>query len=364
MLFSYADKNTPFVLSPESLDWYLAKGWYRMGANIFTTHFLFFQGRPYSAIWIRVDLRAFSFSKSQRKLMRRNAKLFDVARGPRVIDAERNELYERYAADFDGRLSPTIADSLEDFDGRETIFNTWETTVRDRVSGKLVGVSYFDLGDDAAASILGIYDPNLKSFSLGYYTMLLEMQHCLDQGMHYYYPGYVVPGYQRFDYKLRLGTSEYYDLLTDAWQAYDQAGIEANGPTEVQRKALRLLSEHMQTMSGRPGPVICTYPLFEAGLYDVWNEDYVPYPYFYPLGTIAEEEKIIIVFDPRDREYLLLQCRHMREAQQMFNLGYLNSFTEEHYYTNLLSIRRVLFRTGSVEVIAGACARLLNHPEN
>ncbi|MEL7160133.1 MAG: arginine-tRNA-protein transferase, partial [Bacteroidota bacterium] len=72
MLFPYADKNTPFVLSPESLDWYLGKGWYRMGANIFTTHFLFFNDRPYSAIWIRVDLQNFRFSKSQRKLMRRN----------------------------------------------------------------------------------------------------------------------------------------------------------------------------------------------------------------------------------------------------------------------------------------------------
>ncbi|MGB3798293.1 MAG: arginine-tRNA-protein transferase, partial [Lewinella sp.] len=86
MLFSYADKNTPFTLSPESLDWHLGTGWYRLGSTSFTTHFLFFKNRPYSAIWIRVDLQGFSFSKSQRKLMRKNAKLFDVRIAPRTID--------------------------------------------------------------------------------------------------------------------------------------------------------------------------------------------------------------------------------------------------------------------------------------
>jgi len=201
MLFSYVDKNDPFVLSPESLDWYLSRGWYRMGGHIFTTHFLFFQDRPFSAIWIRQGLNTHKFSKSQRKLMRKNAKLFDLAIGPRVIDEEREELYTRYSANFNGRLSPTISDSLEDYENHNGIFNTWETTIRDKVSGKLVGVSYFDLGDTSAASILGIYDPLLSSFSLGYYTMLLEMEFCREQGLEYYYPGYVVPGYSEDNYQ-------------------------------------------------------------------------------------------------------------------------------------------------------------------
>ena len=275
MLFPYADKNTPFILSPESLDWYLGKGWYRMGANIFTTHFLFFQSKAFSAIWIRIDLQGFNFSKSQRKLMRRNAKLFKLATGPRIIDKERNELYHRYAAEFDGRLSPTISDNLEDYEGSESIFNTWETTVRDKVSGKLVGVSYFDLGDEAAASILGIYDPNLKSFSLGYYTMLLEMEYCMSQGMRYYYPGYVVPGYQRFDYKLRLGSSQYFDLRSESWLPFDLEEINKNGPTEIQREMLTALRESIKAHTGKEQTYL-VYPLFEAGLYDVWNEDYVP----------------------------------------------------------------------------------------
>jgi|AntRauTorckE5430_2_1112549.scaffolds.fasta_scaffold00508_11 arginine-tRNA-protein transferase len=358
MLFPYADKNTPFVLSPESLDWHLGKGWYRMGGHIFTTHFLFFQEQPYSAIWIRVDLQNFQFSKRQRKLLRRNAKLFELGSGPRVIDTERENLYVRYAADFDGRISPTIADSLEDYEGKASLFNTWETTVRDKVSGQLVGVSYFDLGDQAAASILGVYDPLLKSFSLGYYTMLLEIQYCIDNGMRYYYPGYVVPGYQRFDYKLRLGNSEYFDLRTDSWIAYDQEDINHNGPTESQRRWLALLTDQLSSINEKH-PGVFIYPLFEAGLYDMWNEDYLPYPYFYPLGKDTAGDVLLVTFDPKDQEYLVLQCFHKAEAQLMFNAAYLNGFSQKNFFTDLLSVRNVLFRTSHPEVIIRACRGLL-----
>jgi len=357
MLFNYADKNTPFILSPESLDWYLGKGWYRMGANIFTTHFLFFQDRPYSAVWIRVDLATFKFSKSQRKLLRRNGELFNTKCAPRTIDQERNALYRQYAADFDGRLSPTINDSLEDYDG-ETVFNTYETTVREKVSGKLVATSYFDLGDTSAASILGFFDPQLKSFSLGYYTMLLEIQYCLDQGMRYYYPGYVVPGFPRFDYKLRLDKNrQYFDLQTESWLPYDQEYIDANGPTEIQRSSLNQLAEQLRPHGVKAS--VSVYPLFEAGLYDIWNDDYVPYPYFFSLGEDAADNMIVVAFDPKEREFLVLQCMHMVQTQLLFNANYLNTFTEDNYFTDLLAIRTVLFRSKSVETMTKSCANLL-----
>lgn len=360
MNFSYADRNTPFVLSPESLDWYLGKGWYRMGANVFTTHFLFFQNRPFSAIWIRIDLQNFSFSKSQRKLMRRNAGLFNLATGPRIIDKERNDLYRRYAAAFDGRLSPTISDSLEDYDNSGSIFNTWETTVRDKVSNQLVGVSYFDLGDETAASILGVYDPKLKSFSLGYYTMLLEMAYCLENGMRYYYPGYVVPGYYRFDYKLRLGDSEYYDLRTESWLPYNEEEIAQNGPTEIQVSALNQLREGMQLKTGKKSPVFI-YPLFEAGLYDVWNENYVPYPYFYPLGADSAGNLLIVCFDPKERAYFILECNQLAEAEYLFNTNYLNNFGESQFYTDLLAIRNTLYRTPSLSALLATLISNADH---
>ena len=361
MSFAYSDKTTPFVLSPESLDFYLAKGWYRMGSNVFTTSFLFFNARPYSAIWLRLDLRTFGFSKSQRKLLRRNATHFAPASAPRTIDEEREELYARYADNFDGQLSPTIADSLEDYTDN-SIFNTFETTVREKRSGRLVAASYFDLGAESAASILGYYDPDLSHFSLGYYTMLLEIEYCLQNDIRYYYPGYVAPGYGRFAYKLRLGKCDYFDLRTETWQPYSPETIEENGPVEVQR---RYLDEFRAGLAGIGHDVrLTTYPLFEAGLYDFWNDDYVPYPYFCTVGVDANNHLYLVAFDPRERDYLLLQCDHMAEAQMMFQANYLNQLRKQDCFTELLAVRTILFRSSELSAITRVCADLISPPND
>ena len=352
MLFSYADKSTPFTLSPESLDWHLGNGWYRMGSTIFTTHFLFFKNRPYSALWIRIDLQGFGFSKSQRKLLRKNAKLFDVSVAPRRIDAQREALYRKYANDFDGRLSPTIADSLEDYDN-EIVFNTWETTVREKVSKQLVACSYFDLGSESAASILGIFDPKLRSFSLGYYTMLLEMEYCLQRGFRYYYPGYVVPGYQRFDYKLRLGESEYYDVRSGKWLPYRDLDPSTEAPVEAQVAALTRFCE---AYGGDARLKI--YPLFEAGLYDIWNDDYFPYPYLVPLSRKQGSPFIVVAFDPKSSSYYVMECRHMVQTQLLFNAEYLQSFAPDDFVTDLLAVRLMLAKSRQLDPVIAFCRNL------
>ncbi|OAV45487.1 hypothetical protein [Lewinella sp. 4G2] len=354
MSFNYAEKNTPFVLSPQSLDEYLAKGWYRMGASIFTTHFLFFNQQPYSAVWIRLDLQDFAFSKSQRKLMRRNAQTFTVASGPRQIDAERENLYHRYAEDFDGRLSNSISDSLEDY-GEDSVFNTLEISVRDTVSKQLVANSYFDVGDTSAASILGIYDPLLKSFSLGYYTMLLEIQWCLDNGLRYYYPGYVVPGYGRFDYKLRLGKSQYYNIQTDKWLPFANEAVDAFGPAEVQRKHLLAMVEGLATNGIHRELLV--YPLFEADLHDVWNKDYLPYPYLVYLGNEPEGHPVVLVYDPKEMMYMVVACAHLIQPQMLFNTSYLKLFEQGNFYARLLTNRGVLYQGRTVEEVLPVITR-------
>ncbi len=357
MLFKYAEKLLPHAISPESLDYYLGRGWYRMGANLFTTHFLFFQNEPYSAVWIRMDLRDFRFSKSQRKLMRKNAQLFHVSSQPIVIDRERELLFQRYAAEFDGVLSPSITDSLEHYEG-QTAFNTWETTVREKNSDKLVALSYFDLGAETVASIKGIYDPPLRSFSLGYYTMLLEIEYCLANGFRYYYPGYVVPGYHRFDYKLRIGACEYLDVRDLSWKPFVEDGSHHQGPVESQRLALTLLSERLVAETGKGQ--LRTYPLFEASLYDIWSDEYFPYPYCILLGELDNDDLLVAAFDPKEEEYLILLCTFMLQTQLLFNSTYLEAFPTDRFHTKLMATRHIVVRTKDPEVIFQACLSALN----
>ena len=62
-----ADVHTPLELSAEALDNYLERGWFRAGRTIFHTNFLHFDGKLYSALWLRIILNDFAVSKSQKK---------------------------------------------------------------------------------------------------------------------------------------------------------------------------------------------------------------------------------------------------------------------------------------------------------
>ena len=134
----FGEKRYPESLSPEELDIYLANGWYRMGQSIFTTHFLCFHDQFFSALWVRLSLKNYEFSKSLRKIIRRNYSAFDIRFQPVQITPEKEALYQKYKQSFPGQLAPTLEDSLhEGFDGN--IYNTFETLVYD--GDKLIAVT-------------------------------------------------------------------------------------------------------------------------------------------------------------------------------------------------------------------------------
>ncbi len=111
----FAIKHYPEQIKGKELDDYLANGWYRMGQTIFTTHFLCFGEAFYSAIWVRLDLEKHEFSKSLRKIIKRNNERFQFHFGKAVIDISRENLYQRYRVTFPGfRLfSPELTRALE-----------------------------------------------------------------------------------------------------------------------------------------------------------------------------------------------------------------------------------------------------------
>src|SRR5689334_21636891 len=91
----FAKLISPPVLSPDSLDEYLARGWFRMGQSIFTTHFLCFKHQFYSALWLRIDLTHTSDDTNFKKLQKLNKNLrveFRVA----YITEEKEALFSRY----------------------------------------------------------------------------------------------------------------------------------------------------------------------------------------------------------------------------------------------------------------------------
>jgi arginine-tRNA-protein transferase len=207
----------PEALSSEELDAFLAQGWFRMRQAMFTCRFVMSDGFLRTAVWARFPLDGYHFKKSLRRVLRRNDERFDVQLRPATIDPEKESLYAVYRDDFAGDLAPDLKSVLYD-DGEHDIYPTMCLEVRD--DEKLIACSFFDVGVDSMASIIGIYDPQYRRYGLGMYTMLAEMRLGISEGLSWYYPGYVAPGCAAFDYKLRLGSSEFFDPNLIQWRPY------------------------------------------------------------------------------------------------------------------------------------------------
>jgi arginine-tRNA-protein transferase len=344
----FAEKHYPESLPANTLDHYLEKGWYRMGQSIFTTHFLCFEETLYSAIWVRLDLNQHQYTKRQRKLMRRNAQLLRVEYAPLKITTEKEALYQKYKANFSGFIARSLTESLLDEDDIN-LYQTMEVQLYH--DDRLVGLSFFDLGQQAAASILGIYDPDYESYSLGYYTMLLEMRYCQDQGFRYYYPGYVVPGYRRFDYKLRIGKVDYLQLSSLDWVPFDDLGVNET-PLAIMSSQLEVLSGALRGMAIPHH--IYWYPLFEANLFGLLQGAYLDFPVILSLGNYLPNANYYywVVYDIRDGFFKLLECSGNDDFRFYFQENYLKNFNPKHFLLELVMVQRLLASTQSAEELA------------
>lgn len=204
----------PESLPPDQLDEYLEKGWFRMGQMIFTCHFLCLEGDLYSPVWVRLSLTNHTFSKRLRKKIRKVESQFLIEVKPFELNEEKEALYQLHKSRFSGFICETLAESLLEFSS-ENIYITYEVEVYDK--DKLIAVSFFDLGCNSIASILGLFHPDYEKYSLGLYTMLAEVQYGQKLELEYYYPGYIIHKYPKFDYKLRLGKMDFFDFNNQNW---------------------------------------------------------------------------------------------------------------------------------------------------
>ncbi|MCB0706332.1 MAG: arginine-tRNA-protein transferase [Saprospiraceae bacterium] len=298
----FTEKHYLDRISGKQLDTYLDKGWYRMGQAVFTCRFLIFNGVLFTSIWIRLSLKNYVFSKRKRKRMNQlNARFRTIIR-PFEVTAEKEKLYRIYREQFPAKIAPSLASALLD-DTENNIFNTQEIAIYD--GDKLIAFSTFDLGEKSIASILGVYHPDYAKFSLGVYTMLLEVQYGQKNGYDLFYPGYVVPGYSKFDYKLQIGEVDYYDELTSKWNPFTNLDLDNLAPQEIE-KALVAFGQKLQEIGLKSH--IYLYPPYEANLLGYWILDYLDYPLILEVQNGQADMSLILCYDHRSKRYHLYQC--------------------------------------------------------
>ena len=211
----YYDVHYPGSLTPNQLDEYLARGWYRMQQMIFTTDVIVKENRLLPVFWLRLSLQQYTPTKKATKIIALN-KGFSVSYSSAVITEELEELYTLYRSSVNFELSASIQDSLLD-EAATSIYNTICITIRDE--GKLIAAGFFDDGDISMAGIINIYHPGYANKSLGKYLMLLKIEYAQKHKKQFYYTGYVSTADTKFDYKLFVSkeATEVYNRNPDQW---------------------------------------------------------------------------------------------------------------------------------------------------
>ncbi|MEZ4917743.1 MAG: GNAT family N-acetyltransferase [Saprospiraceae bacterium] len=195
------------VLSPDLFDRFCADGWCYWSDLLFRRNYWPWRDETTRVIVLRIDLEGFSFSKSQRKRLRKNADL-RVRRRMLKLDLDHIALFHIHSERFShnrpasvhgffspwSHVMPCKGQMFEVFDGDE-----------------LIAASYFHIGNKCIAGNYGIHHPDYEHLSLGTYTMLLEIEWAMSQGYRYYYPGFVYDVPSEFDYKLNFNNLEYFD---------------------------------------------------------------------------------------------------------------------------------------------------------
>ena len=359
----FTEKHFPTSISGEELDDYLEKAWYRMGQAIFTCHFLFFDDNLYSPIWTRLPLKNYKFRKSLRRIISKVQQEFRVVVRPGVIDEEKEQLFQTYRNNFNGNLSPTLKASLMDnFDFN--IYATYEVAVYH--GPRLVAFSFFDLGKKSLASIKGVYDPDYASYSLGLFTMLQEIQFGIELGYEYFYPGYVVPGYDRFDYKLRIGKPEeieYFDLKSGRWRFYEHFS-----PGELPVKLLsgKLMEAGQAIVQQNIGCQMLYYPAYEANIFGYANERFLESPLFLNVfSNIFPRPRFIVYFDMWKENYVFTHCMPLEDLGFYFEYSMQFDTMEARHFLDFILEKSKIVETkdvGEIVRIATHISKLIRPP--
>lgn len=215
----------PPAISGIQLDAFLAKGWYRMGQGIFTTNYVIQHNDFFRVYWLRYNLGMLRLGKRQRQIIHVNSRFTQTTR-PLQINSELEALYTLYKTD----ISFEPAESVKSWLLEKQTHNIYDSQVIEIRDGDLlIAAGIFDNGRDSIAGILNFYHPDYKKYSLGKFLMLQKIRNAIDTGKKWYYPGYIVKDYPKFDYKLFVdkAAAELFLPEKNQWYPYDKDLLRA-----------------------------------------------------------------------------------------------------------------------------------------
>ena len=158
-----------------------------------------------ACVSVRLPVREFSFSRSERRILKRNA---DLTRD--LVEAEATmeqfDLLRRY---LNGRHPGGDMSTMSWLDYVAMVEDTavrthlieYRLASADGGPGDLVGVCLTDLLSDGLSMVYSFFDPALEARSPGRFAILDHVRQAQAVGLPFVYLGYWVRGSQKMDYK-------------------------------------------------------------------------------------------------------------------------------------------------------------------
>jgi leucyl-tRNA---protein transferase len=211
------DERLPMqVLDPLVFDTYMGNGWRLLGYTIIRHNFAVWRSQMCGTIPLRIRLQDFQLSRSQRQLLRRNADL-EVSYGPIQLTTDHDTLFQIHSEERFSERRPLLLSTFIGAQAHVEPVTGQSFTVR-MADGQAAAFSFMHLGEKAVSGTYCFFHPNYSKFSLGTYTLLLEILKSQELGMAYYYPGYCYDVPSQFDYKLNFNALEAYNWKTGDWE--------------------------------------------------------------------------------------------------------------------------------------------------
>ena len=219
----------------------------------------------------------------------------------------------------------------------------------------MIATGFFDLGKKSAAGISSFYDPAYKKYTLGKYLIYLKVAHCKKLGLQFFYPGYFVPGYSLFDYKLEIGKPvlQYLEFTSSKWRPVAQFS-KASSPLQMMFDKLEQLKSILMT-NGIECRIL-KYEFFDANLIpELEGIELFDFPVFLTCDALSQEHPI--VFDVRDSHYHWIKCKSVWASTA------INS-AEDTYSSHVFKFDHGMFSTESANAMATVIADELRSEGN
>jgi arginine-tRNA-protein transferase len=151
---------------------------------------------------IKIDVKNFTFSKSQRRVLRKAENLKSVIQKPSLTKSH-IELFEKYhlhMRDEKGwEYTPTTAQGY--YNSFVSGANEFGYEVLYFDGDKLIAVDLIDILPNGVSSIYFYYDPDYKKYALGKLSMYLQIKFAKEADKDWIYMGYYVKDCPSLSYK-------------------------------------------------------------------------------------------------------------------------------------------------------------------